>query len=110
MEPRKPEVKSNIPIGAITINPIEHLSPEQNYFGTEKIVLPEHEESVWDTQVGGGHYKDMGIQPTVYIMKNKMPFADGCVIKYVSRHRFKNGKEDIEKAIHYLQMILEEEY
>ena len=66
--------------------------------------------SVWDTQVGGSHYKDFAIQPTEYCIKNNLGFAEGCVVKYVTRHRFKNGKEDIEKAIHYLEMILEEGY
>lgn len=61
-------------------------------------------------QVGGSHYKDMPIQPAHFIRLNSIPYHEGCVIKYVCRHRTKNGREDIEKAIHYLQMILEEDY
>ncbi len=63
-----------------------------------------------DTQVGGDHYKDMTIQPVEYIHANKMPFIDGNVIKYISRHRSKNGAADVRKAIHYCQMILQMEY
>jgi hypothetical protein len=62
------------------------------------------------TQVGGGHYKDLKIQPVEYIHANDLPFIEGCVVKYVTRHRAKNGKADIEKAIHFLQILLELEY
>lgn len=66
--------------------------------------------SVLDVQHGGDHYKKMGIQPVEYIHKNGLNFFEGNVIKYVTRHRTKRGAEDIKKAIHYLQMILEMEY
>lgn len=59
-----------------------------------------------EKQVGGTHYKDFEIQPIDYIVKNNLGFREGNVIKYVSRHKFKNGAEDIKKAIHYLEMIL----
>ena len=58
-------------------------------------------------QVGGEHYK-LPIQPIDFIVKNEIPFREANVIKYVTRHREKNGRQDIEKAIHYLQMILED--
>lgn len=61
-------------------------------------------------QVGGGHYAAMKIQPVEFITANKIPFIEGCVIKYVCRHRAKNGKQDIEKAIHFLNLLLELEY
>lgn len=63
-----------------------------------------------DVQVGGGHYKGLAIQPVEYIHANEMPYLDGNVVKYVTRHRAKNGRQDIEKAIHYLQLILDLEY
>ncbi len=66
--------------------------------------------SALDTQAGGNHYKNMAIQPVVFIQQNGMPYLDGCVIKYLARHRNKNGAEDIKKAIHYCQLILEMEY
>ena len=58
-------------------------------------------------QVGGDHYSKLAIQPTEYIIANKLGYVEGNVIKYVTRHREKGGKADIEKAIHYLQMLLE---
>lgn len=61
-------------------------------------------------QVGGSHYKDMKIQPVEFIVANGLSFLEGNAVKYICRHKAKNGKQDIEKAIHYLQMILENEY
>jgi hypothetical protein len=61
-------------------------------------------------QVGGDHYKSLKIQPVEFITANKLSFLEGCVIKRVCRHRAKNGAEDIRKAIHELNLILELEY
>lgn len=61
-----------------------------------------------EEQVGGAHYKDLPIQPVEFIVANNLGFREGSVIKYVVRHKTKGGKEDIEKAIHFLQMILED--
>ena len=63
-----------------------------------------------DNQVGGDHYKNCGIQPIEYIKANDLDYCAGNVIKYVTRHRKKNGREDIEKAIQYCQFILDYEY
>lgn len=62
-----------------------------------------------DVQVGGGHYKDMKIQPAEYNHHNGIPFIEGCIIKYLSRWRVKNGIEDLKKAQHFLQMLIEME-
>ena len=62
-------------------------------------------------QIGGDHYKDCGIQPVEYIHANKLDYFEGNVIKYITRHRTKGqGKKDIEKVIHYAQLILALEY
>ena len=61
-----------------------------------------------EKQVGGAHYKNTGIQPVDYIRANNLGFFEGNVLKYITRHRDKNGREDIEKAIHYLEFILED--
>ena len=63
-----------------------------------------------EKQVGGKHYKSMKIQPAEFININNLPYAEGNVIKYVCRHKFKGKKEDIKKAIHYLEMIIERDY
>lgn len=65
--------------------------------------------SAKDTQIGGDHYKDMVIQPFEYIVANGIGFAEGCVIKYVSRWKTKNGVEDLKKARHFLDMLIEQE-
>lgn len=62
-----------------------------------------------DKQVGGTHYKQ-GIQPFEYIRANSLDFFEGNCVKYVTRHRKKNGAEDIKKAIHYLEEILLADY
>lgn len=63
-----------------------------------------------DKQVGGSHYKNYDIQPIEFIQRNALPFIEGSVIKYVCRHREKNGRQDLEKAIHYLELLIELEY
>lgn len=60
-----------------------------------------------DAQIGGDHYKSMKIQPFEYIQANNIGFAEGCVIKYVSRWRVKNGVEDLKKARHFLDLLIE---
>ena len=66
--------------------------------------------SAYKKQVGGSHYKSMVIQPAEFINKNKLLFAEGNAIKYICRHKAKGELKDIEKAIHYLEMIIERDY
>ena len=61
-------------------------------------------------QVSGTHYMYMEIQPAEFINKNKLLFAEGNAIKYICRHSKKGGVEDIDKAIHYLEMIKQRDY
>lgn len=63
--------------------------------------------SALHSQEGGSHYMNLEIQPVEFIAKNRLGFIEGNVVKYVCRHRFKGGAEDIKKAIHYLQLLLE---
>jgi hypothetical protein len=63
--------------------------------------------SALDTQVSGQHYKNYIIQPVEFIVKNDIAFLEANVIKYVCRHRNKNGIEDLNKAIHYLELAKE---
>jgi|TARA_R110001583_G_scaffold106192_1_gene254352 hypothetical protein len=63
--------------------------------------------SAFKKQINGNHYSKLKIQPTQYIIENKLGYIEGNVIKYVTRHRDKGKKEDIKKAIHYLEMLLE---
>jgi hypothetical protein len=63
-----------------------------------------------DRQEGGEHYKSCKIQPITFIHANNLNFLEGSVIKRVCRHRRKNGAEDLRKAIHELELMLELEY
>lgn len=66
--------------------------------------------SAFNSQVGGSHYKDMPIQPVEFCQRNNLGFCEASVVKYVCRHRQKHGRQDIEKAIHFLNLLLEMEY
>lgn len=61
-----------------------------------------------ERQVAGTHYKSLPIQPGEYIRKNGIGWYEGNAIKYITRHKQKGGRQDIEKAIHYLELVLEE--
>lgn len=63
-----------------------------------------------DIQVGGSHYKEFAIQPAEFVHRNGIGFLEGNVIKYVCRHKAKNKAQDLKKAMHYLQLLLELEY
>lgn len=60
-------------------------------------------------QVGGNHYAKKYIQPWDYIVSNNMGYLAGNIIKYVSRYKDKNGIEDLKKAMHYLEKLIEVE-
>ena len=62
------------------------------------------------TQVGGGHYKEMQIQPIEFIMQNDLGFCEGNIVKYICRHASKGGVSDIDKVIHYCQLLKELKY
>jgi len=61
-------------------------------------------------QVGGSYYLKMKIQPSEFINKNNLPFAEGNAIKYICRHQHKGEVQDLEKAKHYIDMIIERDY
>lgn len=62
-----------------------------------------------DKQVGGSHYKELAIQPVEYIHANGLGFFEGNIVKYISRWRTKNGVSDLEKAKHYIELLIEME-
>ena len=65
---------------------------------------------VWNKQIGGSHYQKFKIQPSKFVVDNKLLYPEGCVIKYIIRHSRKNGKEDLLKAKHFIDMIIERDY
>ena len=62
-----------------------------------------------NNQVGGDHYRNRGIQPVEYILKNGLSFVEGNVVKYVTRWRDKGGIDDLRKARHYIELLIEHE-
>lgn len=66
-----------------------------------------NEQSALDVQVAGNHYKDLPIQPVEYIYANALGYFEGNVVKYISRWRKKNGIADLEKAKHYIDLLIE---
>ena len=67
-------------------------------------------ETALDTQIGGEHYKKHAIQPVEFITKNKLGFLEGCVIKRICRYEDKNGREDLEKIKHEIDLLIELKY
>ena len=64
----------------------------------------------YDKQIGGSHYQNFKIQPSKFVIENELLYPEGCVIKYILRHRLKGKKQDLEKAIHFIEMIIERDY
>ena len=78
------------------------IPKDVNQLDLFEYLVPRHK------QVGGDHYKSMAIQPYEYITANGIGWLEGNAIKYISRYKQKGGRKDIEKAIHYLELLLEE--
>jgi hypothetical protein len=70
----------------------------------------EEEVTALQKQVGGAHYAEMASQPIEFITANDLSFLEGNIIKYVCRHKKKNGADDIKKAMHYCELLLQMEY
>ena len=64
----------------------------------------------YNKQIGGSHYQKYKIQPSKFVIENKLLYPEGCAIKYIIRHQDKGKKQDILKAIHFLEMIIERDY
>ena len=66
--------------------------------------------NAWDKQVGGGHYKQYAIQPAQFALANGLDYAQSNAIKYIVRHKDKNGVQDLDKAIHYVELLKAHHY
>ena len=66
--------------------------------------------NAYKKQIGGNHYKKYKVQPSQFVTENKLLYPEGCVIKYILRHNDKGKKEDLEKAKHFIDMIIERDY
>ena len=65
---------------------------------------------VWNKQHGGSHYQKYVIQPSKFVVENKLLYPEGCAIKYIIRHQDKGKKQDLLKAVHFIEMIIERDY
>lgn len=103
-EPSREKIMSELNDGFVEKDMTLHPGP-QTAKDLELPVPP----SAFNEQVGGAHYKNMKIQPINFILANDLNFTQGVVIKYVCRYKAKNGIEDLKKAIHFLEMLIEHE-
>ena len=78
--------------------------------GTPAQPMKNQIQSALQTQVGGSHYKGMPIQHAEFCQRNRLGWCESAAIKYLCRHGRKNGVEDLKKAIHYIQILIELEY
>ena len=69
-----------------------------------------HHKSSYDKQIGGSHYQGFVIQPSKFVIENNLLFPEGSAIKYICRHSKKARKQDLLKAIHFIEMIIERDY
>ena len=74
----------------------------------DKVTLGELD--AYEKQIGGSHYQKYKIQPSKFVIENELLYPEGCVIKYIIRHRDKGKKQDLLKAIHFIEMIIERDY
>lgn len=85
------------------------LGCSHRVYGGPLLPMPA-EPAALAVQEGGTHYKDMAIQPIEFIHANNLDFFQGNIVKYASRHKLKNGAEDLRKVIHYAQLALQLQY
>lgn len=108
MNQLKGKMMNDTPCRAPEKTMVEKYHEEQRNRMALKPLVAEAPKAL-DTQVGGDHYKTMKIQPVEYIHRNGIGFCEGSIIKYVSRWRGKNGLQDLKKARHFLDLLIEME-
>jgi hypothetical protein len=91
-------------INESTFRPDDYLRSQYNYQETDLTA-----QSAFNIQYGGKHYKTKKIQPVEYILANGIGFCEGSAIKYLTRWKDKGGIEDLKKAKHYIEMLIEQE-
>lgn len=84
-----------------------HLMTLKEVIEEEQNKMTNFDQQANDVQVGGNHYKGKAIQPWDYIVSNNLGYLEGNIVKYVSRWKEKNGVQDLRKAQHYLQKLIE---
>lgn len=72
--------------------------------------MARQKQNALQRQVGGSHYQDYAIQPLEFVHKNEIPAVEAMIIKYICRHQDKGGVEDLEKAKHLIDYLIENDY
>jgi hypothetical protein len=80
---------------------------EEPYQRTLNGVTPQEWDKASEIQIGGDHYKDLAIQPAYFCHVNNIPYLEATAIKYLCRWRKKNGIEDLKKARHFIDLLIE---
>lgn len=104
------DIDTKTAYGVVKENALHHCKPHQvamEHIQEIKKVIDTNSKAL-EVQVGGTHYKEQKIQPLEYIFANNLGFCEGNVIKYVTRYKYKNGLEDLKKAKHYLELLMEQ--
>ena len=96
-----PKLNRGAPVGLLHHGFSGFTQPEE---------LPFVDDNAWNKQIGGDHYKKLAIQPMEYALQNKLDYAQANVVKYVTRHADKNGKQDLLKAIHNIELMIAHYY
>lgn len=104
---RDPRDIESDPTGLLIIPPGEQIYADAPPVTAEEDEMFSNFKPALDVQVGGDHYKDMKIQPVEFIHANGIGFFEGNVISYVSRWRKKNGIEDLKKAKHFIDLLID---
>jgi len=86
---------------------IHDIDPPVERNSIDDCTPAEWDKAAKSVQVGGSHYKDMPCQPVNFITCNNLGFCEGNAIKYICRYKKKGGVQDLDKAIHYLQLLKE---
>jgi hypothetical protein len=73
-------------------------------------IITSGSDSPWERQEGGTHYKTYTIQPLQFAMSNNLNFCQANAVKYICRYKDKGGVEDLRKAIHYIDLLIDYEY
>jgi len=103
-------MEMSVCIRLYSASPLNDIKGNCCFTNTNKQETKEQVNNPLEVQEGGNHYRDFTIQPIEFIYKNNIPFIEANVIKYVCRHKKKNGIEDLKKAKHYLELLAFLEY
>lgn len=87
--------------------PLAHVRQQHYNTYMKNTLTPPTQTSALERQVGGAHYKNLKIQPVEYIHANGLGYFEGNVVKYTTRWRDKGGVADLEKAKHYIELLID---